>query len=85
LPFTDRAGSPLFPPPTTPAFATAVPAAILAPMPPLEINATQPRLNSQFGIVTEIIGKSGNADQLRRTRDLLLPRLLSGQVSLKMN
>lgn len=60
-------------------FASAAPAAILAPMPTLEINATQYRLNSQSGIVTEIIG---NADQLHRTRILLLPRLLSGQIEL---
>ena len=51
-------------------------------MPTLEFNATQHSLNSQTGIVTEIIGKSGNADQLHRTRDLHLPRLLSGQVEL---
>jgi len=69
-------------------------------MPTLEINATQPSLISQRGNVDEIIGKFGGADQLRnaslyaqttlrnhlrRTRDLLLPRLLSGQVNLKDN
>ena len=66
----------------------------------LEINATPPWLVSQSGIVAEIVGKFGGADQLhnvmfytqptlrshfRRTRDLLLPRLLSGQVNLAAN
>lgn len=53
-------------------------------MPPLEINAMQPRLNLQSGIVTEILGKSGNTDQLHRTRDLLLLLLLSGQVVIQL-
>ena len=67
-------------------------------MPTLEINTTQPWLISQDANVAEIIGQFGGADQLsnamlyrqttltkhlRRTRDLLLPRLLSGQVELK--
>ncbi len=34
-------------------------------MPPLEINATQPWLNSHHGNVAEIIGTFGGADQLR--------------------
>ena len=65
-------------------------------MPPLENNATQPWLISQSGNVAEITGKFGGADRLRnamlyrqttltnhlrRTRDLLLPRLLSDQLS----
>ena len=36
-------------------------------MPPLEINATQPWLISQSGIVAEIIGKFGGTNQLRNT------------------
>ena len=51
-------------------------------MPTQEINTTQPWLVSQTGSVAEFIGKFGGADQLRLTRDLLLPRLLSGQVEL---
>jgi len=66
-------------------------------MPMLEFSAKQPWPVSQSGIVAEILGKFGGADQLRnarfyrqttlrnqlrRTRDLLLPRLLSGQVAL---
>ena len=66
-------------------------------MPTLEINATQPWLISQAGNVAEIIGTFGGADQrrhamldrqttlrnhLRRTRDPLLPRLLSRQVQI---
>ena len=69
-------------------------------MPTLEINATQPWHISQPGNVAEIIGTFGGADplrnavlyrrttlrnHLRRTRDLLLPRLLSGQVNLGEN
>lgn len=69
-------------------------------MPTLEINATQPWLTSQPCNVAEIIGKFDGADQLRnamlyrrttlrnhlrRTRDLLLPRLLSGQGNLEKN
>ena len=69
-------------------------------MPMLEINATQPEFVSQLGNVVEITGKFGDANQLRiavifrritlrnhprRTRDLLLPRLLSGQVNLAEN
>ena len=69
-------------------------------MPTLEINTTQPWLILQPGNVAEIIGKFGGTDQLRntvlyrqttltkhlrRTRDLLLPRLLSGQVNLEKN
>ncbi len=83
-----------------PVFATNAHGAILVPMPTLEINATQPWLNSQSGSVAEIIGKFGGADKLRhamlnrqttlrnhrrRTRDMLLPRLLSGQVNLTKN
>ena len=48
-----------------PAFATAAHAAILAPMPTLKINATQPWLISQPGNVAEIIGKFAGADQPR--------------------
>jgi hypothetical protein len=48
-------------------FATAVRSANLAPMPPRENNATQPWLFLH---------------RFRRTRDLLLPRLLSGQVQI---
>ena len=69
-------------------------------MPTLEIKPTQPWLILPPGNVAEIIGKFCCADQLRntvpyrqttltkhlrRTRDLLLPRLLSGQVELKTN
>jgi DNA-binding IclR family transcriptional regulator len=46
-----------------PAFATAAPDAILVPMPTLEINAM---LNRQTTL----------RNHLRRTRNLLLPRLL---------
>ena len=48
-------------------FATAAPAAILVPMPTLEINATQLWLISQSGSVVKIIGNCGGADQLRNT------------------
>lgn len=73
---------------------------ILAPVPPMEIYATQPSLVSQTGGVTEIARTFGGADHLRnamlyrqttlsdhlrRTRDLLLPRLLSGQVTVDSN
>src|ERR1035437_761439 len=55
-----------------PVFATAAHAAILVPMPTLEIN---PMLNRQTTL----------RNHVRRTRDLLLPRLLSGQVNLGKN
>ena len=42
-------------PDAIPVFATAARSAILAPMPPLEINATQPWLIAPDGNVTEII------------------------------
>ena len=85
-------------PDAIPVFATAAHDAILVPMPTLENNATQPWFISHSSNVAEIICKFGGADQLRnamlnrqttltnhlrRTRDLLLPRLLSGQVELK--
>ena len=69
-------------------------------MPKLEINVTQPWLTARSGNVAEIIGKFDGADQLhsamryreitlrhylRRTRDLLLPRLLSDEVNLDEN
>ena len=83
-------------PDAIPVFAIAAHGAILVRMPTLEINATQPWLVSQADIVAEIIGKFGGADQLRhamlyrqttlrnhlrRTHDLLLPRLLSGEIT----
>ena len=43
-------------PPTSPVFATATPAAILAAMPTLEINATQPWLISQADSVAAVDG-----------------------------
>jgi hypothetical protein len=51
-------------------------------MPPLEITATQPWLNSPARRVTAITGKFSGADHPRRTRNLLLPRLLSGRAEL---
>ena len=41
-------------PDAIPAFATAARSAILAPMPPLEINATQPGIKARSGNVAEI-------------------------------
>ena len=52
-------------PDAIPVFATAAHAAILALMPTLEINATQPWLIAQPGNVVEIIGKFCCADPLR--------------------
>ena len=48
-----------------PMFATAVPLAILAPMPTLEADATQPWRISQHGNVAEIFSKFDGADHLR--------------------
>lgn len=80
-----------------PVFAIAAHAAILALMPTLEIIATQSWLISGSGSEAKIIGEFGGADQFhnamfnrqttlrnhfRWTRNLLLPRLLSGQIDL---